>query len=371
MPDQFSVNKILKGLKNGLGEDDYIEPLEILINSLNKNKLNIFGELAFKHQLKRRLKTRKLLYTEFKKNTYCDPADPLFVIGLPRSGTTFLFNLLYQDPSYRSPLYWEIMNPLPITKDNKEINRRIRKVNRDLLIGKTIIPKLRTIHTIRAQMPEECEQIATMHAKSFVYICMANVPEYAEYLKTCDFDSVFKWHKRFFQVIEGNNRPKRWLLKDPSHIGHIPSILKTYPNAKFINIHRNPTKAVGSFCSLTSNIRSSFTKKIDKAAIGETVIDFWSHNVKQGMIDRDLIPENNITDVMYEDFIKNPLLEIKSIYSNLQLDMTIEAENNIQSYLSKGSSKSKSKHQYSIQDFDISEQNIRYHFRDYMLKYDF
>ena len=147
MPNQFTVNKILKGLKNGLGEDDYIEPLEILINSLNKNKLNIFGELAFKHQLKRRLKTRKLLYTEFNKNTYCDPADPLFVIGLPRSGTTFLFNLLYQDPSYRSPLYWEIMNPLPITKNNKEINRRVRKVNRDLLIAKTVIPKLRKILT--------------------------------------------------------------------------------------------------------------------------------------------------------------------------------------------------------------------------------
>jgi hypothetical protein len=371
MADQFSVNKILKGLKNGLGEDDYIEPLEILINALNKNKLNLFGELAFKHQLKRRLKTRKLLYTEFNKNTYRDPADPLFVIGLPRSGTTFLFNLLYQDPSHRSPLYWEIMNPLPITKNNKEINGRVRKVNRDLLIAKTVIPKLRKMHTIRAQMPEECEQIATMHAKSFVYICMADIPAYAEYLKTCDFDSVFKWHKRFFQVIEGNKRPKRWLLKDPSHIGHIPSILKTYPNAKFINIHRNPSEAVSSFCSLTSNIRSSFTKQVDKAAIGETMIDFWSHNVKQGMIDRHLIPENNIADVMYEDFIKNPLLEIKNIYSNLQLDMTIGAENNIQSYLSKGSDKSKSKHYYSIQDFDISEENIRHPFRDYMLKYDF
>lgn len=101
------------------------------------------------------------------------------------------------------------------------------------------------------------------------------------------------------------------------------------------------------------------------------MIDFWSHNISQGMMDRDLIPENNITDVMYEDFIKNPLLEIKNIYSNLQLDMTIEVENNIQSHLSQGRIKSKSKHRYSIQDFDISEENIRHHFRDYMLKYNF
>ncbi len=76
------------------------------------------------------------------------------------------------------------------------------------------------------------------------------------------------------------------MLKDPSHIGHIPSILKTYPNAKFINIHRNPAEAMGSFCSLTKNIRSAFTKKIDAESIGKTVINFWSHNLNKGMDDR-------------------------------------------------------------------------------------
>ena len=128
MTDQFSVKKILKGLENNLGEDDYIEPLNILVNSLNKNKLNFFGELAFKHQLKRRLKTRKLIFEEYKNNSYQDPADPVFVIGLPRSGTTFLFNLLYQDKIFRSPLYWEIMKPLPIANNKREINKRIRDI---------------------------------------------------------------------------------------------------------------------------------------------------------------------------------------------------------------------------------------------------
>ena len=75
MADQFSV-KILKGLENNLGEDDYIEPLNILVNSLNKNKLNFFGELAFKHQLKRRLKTRKFIYGEFKNNTLSRSCGP-------------------------------------------------------------------------------------------------------------------------------------------------------------------------------------------------------------------------------------------------------------------------------------------------------
>ncbi|MDG1949049.1 MAG: sulfotransferase [SAR86 cluster bacterium] len=371
MTDQFSVKKILGGLEGRLGEEDYLEPLEILVNSLNKNKLNKFGELAFKHQLKKRLKTRALLYSASQEQEFADPADPIFVIGLPRSGTTFLFNLLYQDKSYRSPLYWEIMNPLPITNNKYDIAKRMRKVDRDLFIGKTIIPKLRSMHAIKANMPEECEQIATMHVKSFVYMCMADIPEYTKYLKHCEFDSVFMWHKRFFQVIESKNRPQRWLLKDPSHIGNIPSILKTYPNAKFINIHRNPTEAMGSFCSLTKNIRSAFTKKINTESIGKTVTDFWSHNLNKGLDDRSLVNSNNIVDIRYSDFVKSPLLEIKRVYASLQMDMTIETENNIQQFLLHGKSKSKRKHNYSLNEFGLNEKNIKDQFSDYMLKYDF
>ena len=95
------------------------------------------------------------------------------------------------------------------------------------IFARTIIPKLRAMHHIRGETPEECMLIATMNIRSIVYLCMADVPEYAEYLKSCSFESVFLWHKRFLQVLEMTERPKRWLLKDPSHIGHIPEILST------------------------------------------------------------------------------------------------------------------------------------------------
>ena len=108
---------MLRGLNGKLGEDDYVEPLEILIHSLNKhNKFNPFGKIAFNHQLKSRLKVRRDLYNLHQENNFTDPADPVFVIGLPRSGTTLLFNLLSLDKSHRSPLYWEIMHPFPMVK---------------------------------------------------------------------------------------------------------------------------------------------------------------------------------------------------------------------------------------------------------------
>ena len=369
---QFTIKSMLRGLNGKLGEEDYLEPLEILIHSLNKNnKFNQFGKIAFNHQLKNRLKVRRDLEQLHLNNSFSEPSDPVFVIGLPRSGTTFLFNLLSLDVAHRSPLYWEIMSPLPITKNEKEEYKRERKINRELKLAKTLIPKLRAMHTIRANTPEECEQIATMNVRSFVYMCMADVPEYIDYLKYCSFDSVFMWHKRFFQALEVNGKPERWLLKDPSHIGHLPEILKTYPNAKFIHIHRDPTDSVGSFCSLTKNVRSAFSRKVNTNDIGKTVIDFWNHNLNKGMEDRRHLSSNQIIDINYHDFIQSPLNQIKNVYLQLGFDMTIETENNIESYLSQNQGNTKSDHQYSLDEFGLDKKIIKDQFRDYMLNYDF
>ena len=372
MKEQFTVKSMLKGLDGKLGNDDYSEPLEILTHSLNKhNKFNSFGKIAFNHQLKNRLKTRKHLHQLHLTKTFSDPSDPVFVIGLPRSGTTLLFNLLSLDDAHRSPQYWEIMNPFPLAKTLKEKEKKIRKVNRELKLAKTLIPNLRNLHTIRAETPEECEQIATMNVRSFVYLCMADIPEYVDYLKECSFDSVFEWHKKFFQVLEINSKPERWLLKDPSHIGHLPEILQTYPNAKFIHIHRDPIESVGSFCSLTKNIRLAFSKRIDPKSIGQTVVDFWVHNLNKGIEDRKNILSNNIVDINYHDFIKSPLDCIKNSYAHLGFDMTIKTENSIQNYISKGTNKSKIAHSYSLDEYGLTEKKVRDQFSDYMLNYDF
>jgi len=295
------------------------------------------------------------------------PADPIFVTGLPRSGTTFLFNLLALDSNHRSPKYWEIMSPLPLTKTDFDIKKREWKVNAELKFARAIIPKLRNMHHIRAQTPEECELLATINVRSFVYMCIANVPEYVEYLKDCSFDSVFMWHKKFFQMLELNGRPKRWLLKDPSHIGHIPEILKAYPNARFINIHRSPMESIASFCSLTKNIRSAFSKNVDPVQIGDMMLDFWQHSLNKGLVEKQKLSHEQIVDVSYSKFIEDPLLTIKNIYTRFGLDIDIETENKMEQYLINQRNIKKQKHSYSLEEFGLSQDKISYHLKDYII----
>ena len=140
---KVTAEKMLGGLKDCLGEDDYTEPLNILIDSANRhNKFNLFGSIAFKDQLKDRLKVRSELYKFVKNHDLPEPSDMIFVTGLPRSGTTFLFNLLALDSNHRSPKYWEIMHPLPLVKTDKQKQYRQRKINMQLKLARTIIPNL-------------------------------------------------------------------------------------------------------------------------------------------------------------------------------------------------------------------------------------
>ena len=146
---EITVKSMLSSLEGQLGEDDYTEPLNILINSANKNNsFNFYGTFAFKNQLKDRLRMRSKLHNFMKEKVLPSPADPIFVTGLPRSGTTYLFNLLALDSNHRSPKYWEIMSPLPLIKGDFGIKKREWKINAELKFARTIIPKLRHMHHI-------------------------------------------------------------------------------------------------------------------------------------------------------------------------------------------------------------------------------
>ena len=258
------------------------------------------------------------------------------------------------------------MNPLPIAKTSQQKKWRQNKINFQLKFARTIIPKLRAMHHIRGETPEECMLIATMNVRSIVYLCMADVPEYAEYLKNCSFESVFLWHKRFFQVLELTSRPKRWLLKDPSHIGHIPEILSTYPNAKFINIHRDPVESIGSFCSLTKNVRLGFTKSINKKRIGKMVLDFWKHKLYKGMLDKESLHSDQIANINYSQFIKNPISSVKEAYAKIGLDMDIKIENNMGRYLTTQKNLKKQKHTYSLEEFGLTSEIVQNCFKEYI-----
>ncbi len=359
MSNLLDVNRILDQLNLDLGEEDYLEPLTILIKSINKEAdLSLQGKIAVEFQIKKHLKVRSQIYKATQESSSDEISKPIFVIGLPRSGTTYLFNLLSLDTDYRSPLFWEMMNPLPIVKE-KTLQRSLRifKSETILFVKDRFIPKLDDLHAIKATSPEECLLIKVFALRSILYYYMANTPSYLEYLHECDKTVSYLWHQRFLKVLEMSNKPNRWLLKDPSHLGNLKEILSIYPDACFIQIHRDPKETVPSICSLTSQVRKGFSSSLNKKELGKKTLDFWGKSKEKNDNQRKSLSNKQIIDVFYEDFIADPFKVVEDIYSNFELVIKEETEDSMKSFINRNK-RSREKHIYSLEDYGLDQKEV-------------
>ena len=329
MKDLLDLQSILDSVTGDLGEDDYLEPLKILLDALrNEAQLSFFGKLGARYQITNHLQTRAKVNEFLKNKDTEDPSSPIFVMGLPRSGTTFLFNILSKDKDHKSPAFWEMMYPLPLAKRGSFTEKKKIFFGKLVLLFKNfLMPGLNDVHPIEAESPEECILIKTLSLRSLVYVYMANVPTYQSFLNRENFLPAFIWHRRFLQCLEQNEKPKRWLLKDPCHLEHLPEILQIYPNAKI--------------------------------SIGESSLNFWSSVLKKYSTDRLELDPNSIIDMKYEDLIADPIREMHKIYNNFGFHLDTKVEEAMLDYINDSTRTHGGKHLYSAEEFGLTKNLIK------------
>ena len=353
-------SKIADELELQSSDSSCFESFSVLIDSLNKEAgLNFIGELAVEHQIKLHLRNRKLILDASENTLEHKVSEPIFVIGLPRSGTTFLFNLLNKDQANRSPLFWEMMKPLPLVERNS-LKETVRIFQSDLILffKERFIPNLDDLHAIKSSSPEECLLIKVFALQSIFYFYMANTPSYLDYLSNCDTKTSYELHHKFLSVLEVNNKPERWLLKDPSHLGNIEEILHFYPDARFIHILRDPAETLPSICSLTSQVRRGFSKDIDLKDLGRKTLNFWEKSNIKNEIQKKNLPSNKYTQVEYEDLIDDPMGTIKDIYTNFSLTLKDCCVDDMLNYIDEGSIAAKAEHKYSLEDYGLDKTEV-------------
>jgi hypothetical protein len=365
------INSILNRVNGPLGEDDFIEPLSILLSDYkNASEFNALGQFSMHQTVLSQLKNRSKLYQFVDNKNLPKVSNPIIVSGLPRSGTTFLFDLLHCDISLRGPLTWEIFQMMPITNSGINKTTKVFKTKMKLLLIKALMPDLMRMHAMSAYLPEECQQIMSIDFKSISWAYNANVPESEAFLKTGDYTSAILWHSRFLQALETAHKPKNWLLKDPCHIQHIPELLKIYPGSKFIFIHRDPVDTIPSISSLTSHLRSPFAKNIDTVEIGINALSFWKNAIDCFLEDRKLIARDNYVDINFKDFIAAPLEQILAAYQSLGLEVSQQNKTQMKDYIDKQSSKKITQHKYTLKDFGLSQKQVEDSFQEYRMKFD-
>jgi Sulfotransferase family len=339
------------------GKGDFVEPLSRLLESCYREaRLNTIGKMALRGDVVRILSNRLMLardrelYPEIARQ---EIREPLFIVGLPRSGTTLLHILLAADPANRAPLTWEVMSPSPPTSQDR--HRRIRQAARNLATLRWLAPTFESVHATGAELPQECVSLMSPTFMSDQFDTMYNVPSYREWFFDQDLRSAYEFHRRSLQHLQFRKSSKRWVLKAPAHMFAAPALLSIYPDARFVQVHRDPIEAVASVSSLVTILRRVFSDDVDPVQIGRDAMSYWAQALKTFLRVRDQLPEVRVCDLRYEDIRRNPVGAARRIYHHFGWKLAQETEQRMQAVLARQNSQSNGVHRYNTAYFRLNQ----------------
>jgi sulfotransferase family protein len=341
------------------GEPDFFEPLSRLLESCHREaRLNVIGKLALRNDVVRILCNRLLLSRD--RQRYPDIArqqvrDPLFIVGLPRSGTTLLHTLLAADPAYRVPLTWEVMSPSPPGSEDR--HRRIRHASRDLAMLRWLAPTFESVHATGAELPQECVSLISPTFLSDQFDTMYNIPSYRAWFFRQDLRPAYEYHRRFLQHLQFRRSGERWVLKAPAHMFAAPALLSIYPDAKFVQLHRDPIDAVASVSSLVTILRRVFSDAVDPAQVGRDAMVYWSDALKTFMRVRDQLSSDRICDLYYDEVRQDPIAATAHVYEHFGWRFKSEVEEKMRAVLTEENSRSNGAHRYNAAYFQLKGTN--------------
>jgi Sulfotransferase family len=341
------------------GGDELFEPLGRLLESAQSEAhLNLVGRIALRCDVVRTLCNRlwmerdRILHPEIAAQ---EIRQPLFIVGLPRSGTTLLHTLLAADPDHRVPLTWEVMSPSPPTSENEA--SRIRQARRDVASLRWLAPTFERVHAIGVELPQECVSLMSPSFMSDQFDTMYNVPSYRAWFFQQDLRPSYEYHRRFLQQLQRRKSGRRWILKAPAHMFAPRSLLSTYPDARFVQTHRDPLAAIASVSSLITILRRIFSDVVDPIQVGYDAIDYWSKAVAVFMRERARLTPDRICDLQYDDIRQDPIAATRRIYEHFGWNLSPDVEQRMRLVLTQQAHGRNGTHRYDPSHFGLDRMN--------------
>ena len=370
-PQMIALARKKSGLDD-FGEGDFFEALSRLLESCQRDaELNLVGRLALRadilHCLRHRLLLQRdrTLHPEIRQEQV---VAPVFIVGLPRTGTTILHTLLMADPAHRAPLTWQVMEPSPLGDENRE--RRIRKTARSLSCLRWLAPAFSQVHAVGAELPQECVSLMSLSFLSDQFDTMYNIPSYRRWFLQQDLSPAYAWHRRFLQHLQFGRSECRWILKAPAHMFALPSLLSVYPNARFVQTHRAPLEAITSVSSLITILRRVFSDSVDPVEIGREAMRYWAQTLERFLEDRQRLESPRVCDLPYQEIRRDPIAAVRKIYDHFNWPLSDSIEERMRQVLAHQPPEQVGTHRYLPAQFGLEAAEMGNLFRNYCARFD-
>ena len=247
---------------------------------------------------------------------------PVFITGMPRSGSTFLHELMAEDPENRVPRVWEVMFPIPDQNGARgKVDPRVRKAEACLWWFRRLAPRADSVYPMRAWTPHECVAIHSYTLLSEEFAITCRIPAYEAFLRKGNLGPAYAWQKRFLQYLQLSCPTKQWILKSPEHVYGLEHLLTVFPDAVVIQTHRNPLDVLRSSMQLTEVLEGMFAHPGDRVQTRIREARCLIDSVECISSFREAHPEldGRFIDVKYHELVSDPLEVVRHIYQRLNL----------------------------------------------------
>jgi hypothetical protein len=357
------------------GPDDFVEGLTVLCAAVDAEaQLNDIGRFALEQNVIGGLVNRLRVYDWVRRNPAINAERieaPLVVIGMFRAGTTFLSQLLDQDPGNRALLRWEAADSVPPpSPETYRAGPRVDAANEAIGMLESLNPRMRIVHHEDAEGPTECITLLGQDFKSLTWEAMANVPAYGEWLLGADYRSAYEYHRTVLQVLQSGGRRGAWTLKSPNHAIALEALTAVYPDARLVLLHRDPTVLCASACSLISTLTGTFSDADHTAYIADHWTGLLAEFVDRIEAFRLAHPEHQLIDVQYADLVGDPLKSVEAIYGACHREFDDRARAAISACVDANPKGRFGSHGYRLEDYGLRADELRDRFADYIARHE-
>jgi hypothetical protein len=344
------------------GPDDYTDGLDVLLESYARDAgLTPAGEKAARALLRGALMAR--LLSEAGWQAHPDYAEvpverPIFVTGLPRTGTTALHRLLAADPAHQGLELWLAEAPQPRPPRPAWAGDPVfQAVQAACARHHAAHPEFMGVHYVAADQVEECWQLLRQSMRSVSFECLAHLPGYSAWLREADWTEAYRRHRRNLQLIGLNDAGRRWVLKNPSHLFALDALLAAYPDALVIQTHRAPRAAIASVCSLAAQASDGWSGTFRGAVIGRDQLELWASGLERFSAERARHHAARFHDVAYDDFAADPFGTVAAAYAHFGLPLSGAAADAMRALAAEGGTPGRGPwppHRYTLADFGLT-----------------
>lgn len=377
MSEEFDPEALIEEARqitglSDFGPDEFRDGLRTLAETYAAAALNERGLRRNRRRLIELLSTRLRIQDGWRRHPEIlerTITRPMVLTGLPRSGTSALFNFLAADPATRPLRLWEARNPDPLD----DLPAGASDPRRDALEarfaeGRKNNPEFTKVHFASADTPEECvlAQAFALHGVQMGFEVM--LEPYGSWYRSQDLHGMYAYYRDILKMLDWQRPGERWLLKAPAHMWGIDALIDTFPDVSIVWSHRNPLLCVASICSMTHIIMAP-QMEISKEELGPIVMDFYATSLERGLEARDRHQPARFIDVNHDDFVDDSMAVARRIYGHFELPLSDETQKRMEAHVAANPKGKHGKHEYSLDEFGLERGAVLERFQGYVERF--